>query len=76
MFGLSQWELLIILVVALLLFGHKLPSMMRGLGSSVKEFKKGMNDEVPAPAQAPPVAVQPPAGAIARDASAPTPPKA
>lgn len=72
MFGLSQWELLIILVVALLLFGHKLPSMMRGMGSSVKEFKKGMNEEVPAP----PAAAQPPAGAIARDASAPTPPKA
>lgn len=74
MFGLSQWELLIILIVALLLFGHKLPTMMRGLGSSVKEFKKGMNEE--APAQAPPAAAQPPAGAVARDASAPTPPKA
>lgn len=76
MFGLSQWELLIILVVALLLFGHKLPTMMRGLGSSVKEFKKGMNEEAPAPAQAPPAAAQPPAGAVARDGSAPTPPKA
>ena len=45
MFGLSQWELLIILVIALLLFGHKLPAMMRGMGSSVKEFKKGMKEE-------------------------------
>lgn len=79
MLGLSTPELIIILVIALLLFGHKLPSMMRGLGSSVKEFKKGMDspDEVHAPVQAaPPAAAQPPAGAIARDASAPTPPKA
>ncbi len=33
-------------VVALLLFGgQKIPEMMRGLGSGMKEFKKGMQDE-------------------------------
>ena len=37
-FGISGWEWLIILVVALLLFGRRLPDIMRGLGSSVKEF--------------------------------------
>lgn len=73
MFGLSQWELLVILIVALLLFGHKLPTMMRGLGSSVKEFKKGMNEVETTATQTPPA--QPPAGAIARDTAAPTPPK-
>ncbi len=37
-------EWLVILVVALLVFGSRLPSMMRGLGGSIKEFKKGMED--------------------------------
>jgi len=36
--------LLVILVVALLFFGHKLPSVARGLGSSVSEFKKGLKE--------------------------------
>lgn len=37
-------ELVIILVVALLIFGHKLPAVARSLGSSVSEFKKGVKD--------------------------------
>ena len=42
-FGLpGHMELLIILVVFLLLFGHRLPSVMRNLGSSAREFKKGV----------------------------------
>lgn len=42
-FGLpSHMELLIIAGVALLLFGHRLPSVMRSLGSGIVEFKKGM----------------------------------
>ncbi len=33
-------------VVALLLFGgQKIPEMMKGLGSGMKEFKKGMSDD-------------------------------
>jgi TatA/E family protein of Tat protein translocase len=28
----------------LLLFGKRLPDIMRGLGGSVREFKKGMDD--------------------------------
>lgn len=76
MFGLSQWEVLVILIVALLLFGHKLPSVMRGLGSSVKEFKKGMAEDA-SPAQAPPAPPAAPSGAIAREAGpAQTTPKA
>ena len=39
-------ELLIILAVILLLFGgSKLPSLARGLGQSIKEFKKGAREE-------------------------------
>jgi sec-independent protein translocase protein TatA len=41
MFGLGYQELLIILV----LFGaNRLPELARSLGSSVKEFKKGVNE--------------------------------
>jgi TatA/E family protein of Tat protein translocase len=43
MFGLGYQELLIILVIVLLLFGaSRLPDLARSLGSSVKEFKKGV----------------------------------
>jgi sec-independent protein translocase protein TatA len=39
-------ELLIILFIILLLFGGaKLPSLARGLGQSVKEFKKAAKDD-------------------------------
>ncbi|MFN4905672.1 MAG: twin-arginine translocase TatA/TatE family subunit [Planctomycetota bacterium] len=39
-------ELLIFLVVAMLLFGSaRLPSLMRNLGRSAIEFKKGMRDD-------------------------------
>jgi TatA/E family protein of Tat protein translocase len=31
--------------VALLLFGKRLPSVMRSLGTSIKEFKEGIDDE-------------------------------
>lgn len=45
MFGLGYQELLIILVIVLILFGaSRLPELARSLGSSVKEFKKGINE--------------------------------
>ncbi len=44
MLGLSSWELIIVLIVLLLLFGSRLPSVMRSLGRSATEFKRGMND--------------------------------
>jgi sec-independent protein translocase protein TatA len=43
MFGIGDAELFIVAVVALLLFGNKLPAMMRKLGSSLSEFKRAMN---------------------------------
>lgn len=38
----SGWELLIILVVGLLIFGSRLPSVGKNLGKSIVEFKKGI----------------------------------
>ncbi len=43
-FGPTQW--IIVLVIVLLLFGgSRIPEMMRGLGSGMKEFKKGLREE-------------------------------
>ena len=36
-------ELLIVAFVSLLVFGNRLPSVMRSLGKSVTEFKKGVS---------------------------------
>ncbi len=35
---------IIVLVVALLLFGRRLPEIMRGLGGSIRQFKKGIDE--------------------------------
>jgi sec-independent protein translocase protein TatA len=43
-FHIGWFELVIFLVIVLLLFGSRLPSVMRSLGSSVTEFKKGTRD--------------------------------
>ena len=38
-------EILLILLIALLLFGaKKIPDLARGLGKGIKEFKKGMRE--------------------------------
>jgi sec-independent protein translocase protein TatA len=43
-FGYNSWEMIIILVVVLLLFGHRLPKMARSLGSGITEFKRGLKE--------------------------------
>ena len=39
-------ELLIVTVIVLLLFGSRLPSVMRNLGRGIVEFKKGTREIV------------------------------
>lgn len=37
-------ELIVLGLIVLLLFGSRLPSVMRSLGQSVTSFKSGLND--------------------------------
>jgi len=41
--NLGATELMVVGFVALLIFGNRLPSVMRSLGKSVTEFKKGVS---------------------------------
>ena len=42
-------EIILVLAVVLLLFGgKKIPELMKGLGSGVKEFKNAAKDDKPA----------------------------
>lgn len=43
-FGLGPTELVVVGIVVLLLFGSRLPSVMRNMGKGITEFKKGMNE--------------------------------
>lgn len=44
--GIGQWEILAIVVAILLIFGgRKIPELMRGVGSGMREFKKGLRGD-------------------------------
>jgi sec-independent protein translocase protein TatA len=46
LFGhLGHWEILIIVLLVLVLFGNRIPGMARNLGRSFTEFKKGIKGE-------------------------------
>lgn len=41
----GPWEIVIIALIVLLLFGgKKIPELMKGLGKGVKSFKDGLNE--------------------------------
>ena len=44
MFGLSPFELMVIGVIAVILFGGNLPDVARKLGGSYREFRRGLNE--------------------------------
>ena len=40
------WEILIVLLVVLLLFGgKKIPELMKGIGQGISSFKKGIKED-------------------------------
>lgn len=44
--AIGPWQIVLIVVVVLLLFGgRKIPELMRGLGSGIKEFKDASKEE-------------------------------
>jgi sec-independent protein translocase protein TatA len=42
--GLSPYHVLLVLIVALLLFGNRLPEVARSIGKAINEFKRGMRE--------------------------------
>ena len=41
----GPWQIALIVAIVLLLFGgKKIPQLMRGMGSGIKEFKSGMKE--------------------------------
>jgi sec-independent protein translocase protein TatA len=73
MFDISPIQILIVLVIALLVFGPKrLPEMGKSIGRGIREFKTAIVDDEPRPAPAPPTPAAPAATAASTDSSTAT----
>jgi sec-independent protein translocase protein TatA len=72
----SPWQIILLLVVALLLFGAKrLPEIGRSLGTGMREFKDSVTGKDEEPAQLPPAqAAPPPVATPAAQQQTPAPP--
>lgn len=44
MFGMGMQELVVIGIIAVLLFGKKLPDVAKSLGGSYREFRRGLSE--------------------------------
>ena len=44
MFGMSPMEMMIVGVVAILLFGQKLPEVMKTIGKGYRDFRNGLSE--------------------------------
>lgn len=71
--NLGPWEIALILVLALLLFGgKKLPSLAKDLGSGIKEFRRSLSsgtDEEPPPPPPTQISTPEPEPEIKKDTS-------
>lgn len=45
MIGIGQWELMLIVLVLFILFGHRLPGLMRSAAEGIKAFQGGLSGE-------------------------------
>jgi sec-independent protein translocase protein TatA len=46
MFGLGIWELILILIIVLLIFGaNRIPELAAGVGKGIRNFKKALKGE-------------------------------
>ena len=43
MFGLGHWEVLLVVLAVLVLFGKRIPGLARSMGRSIVNFRHGLN---------------------------------
>ena len=47
--AIGPWQIVLVVLIVLLMFGgRKIPELMRGLGSGIKEFKDASKEDEPA----------------------------